>query len=237
MAQAQAMLMKIMQTAQGVLPPGIQPQTALYAVVGVGMVLSYLVGVPRAGVFIASVGGALVVVLPAARGGGGVLAVARRAVGALGERIASQVANPYVNISSTIGAAMLIPMVAVVLFFCFSPLFLARAAGTAFGGAAGSSGLDAAIDQAYMLGFQDATNDAAFGTNRPTAPTGFAAPSAAAAAGGFLANFGFSQLISVVIIGNALYPLGKVITLLNLLPLLGLLVKTANPINPTINTL
>jgi hypothetical protein len=133
MAQAQAMAMGLMQKLQGlqgVLPPGIKPQTALYAALGVGLLLSYLVGAMRAVVFVASLGAALVIMLPAVRGGGGAVAIVRRAGGALGEQIAEQLNKlDYFTVSPRIGAAILLPVVTAVLYFVFSPLILARVAG------------------------------------------------------------------------------------------------------------
>jgi hypothetical protein len=201
MQEAQRMVQQWLTTAMQMLPAGVSPQNAGYAIIGLVIGAVFLVGFMRAMILLPLVG------LVAYIFQGGLGRAKGRTLG-VGARIARFIrqksgANSRM-MSDNIGAILLLISVPLLFYWAVSPLFGGSAA-TASTPPADQAA--AAISAAYHAGWEDAHNGHEFGTNLPSRASE-SAP-APAAAGGWGSVMSITNLLSLVYLGNTIYSLGK----------------------------
>lgn len=212
-AQAAQTARQFAAQAQRLLPPGLDPKHALYAGGGVFALLAFLVGMLRAAVLLGALMVAVMKAMPdyqANQGSGKIRAVLAGIKGSV-----AGMADDLVNrINTTLGNKVTVPRMAgvplvgilaavLVWFAVVSPLRAGRAAG--FMGSGQQSAVQSAVDQAYFLGYQDGSQGKEMGESKPENVQ--VPPSAPLSASG--SRFGWSQMISVGILGKMVFDLGK----------------------------
>jgi len=187
MQRAMAMLQPL-QSLSG--PPGI----ALLVIFGLLVVKA---GFLRGLFVVAVLAAGLVNGLPHFQQAGGGVRGIKAAVRSLGEEIAHRLSSALshrVNVTPLMGQVALALIAFVLVQIVLSSDSAAVSA---------SSNLPMTLDEAYALGWQDATNNVPFGTSKPVSPP------VASSSGGGSGGFGVSGLLTIGLLAKTGYDLGK----------------------------